>query len=122
VRLGIVSGQRRQGKTYLLDAITSAFGGFSAPRRTLRKTESLAGFGRALAATSGGGRYALADWDEALRRLCGSAMSVMGDLLSGNAPLRGRASLELVVRSRATAEPASTTASATRRGPTRACA
>jgi hypothetical protein len=30
--------------------------------------------------------------------LCGSAMSVMGRMLAGSAPLRGRASLELVVR------------------------
>ncbi len=30
--------------------------------------------------------------------LCGSAMSVMGGLLAGSAPLRGRATLELVVR------------------------
>lgn len=30
--------------------------------------------------------------------LCGSAISVMGHLLDGNAPLRGRASLELVVK------------------------
>lgn len=30
--------------------------------------------------------------------LCGSAMSVMGGLLRGNAPLRGRAQLELVIR------------------------
>ncbi|MFI6176015.1 ATP-binding protein [Nonomuraea sp. NPDC051191] len=30
--------------------------------------------------------------------LCGSAMSVMGRLLAGNAPLRGRASMELSVR------------------------
>jgi hypothetical protein len=30
--------------------------------------------------------------------LCGSAMSVMGGLLAGHAPLRGRASLELLVR------------------------
>ncbi|MGN9785646.1 AAA family ATPase [Nonomuraea sp. ZG12] len=30
--------------------------------------------------------------------LCGSAMSVMGRLLAGDAPLRGRASMELVVR------------------------
>ncbi|WP_345680527.1 ATP-binding protein [Yinghuangia aomiensis] len=30
--------------------------------------------------------------------LCGSAMSVMGNLLAGSAPLRGRAQLELVVR------------------------
>ena len=29
--------------------------------------------------------------------LCGSAMSVMGGLLAGNAPLRGRSALELVV-------------------------
>jgi uncharacterized protein len=30
--------------------------------------------------------------------LCGSAMSVMGDLLSGRAPLRGRAGLELLIQ------------------------
>nr|WP_206058451.1 hypothetical protein [Nonomuraea zeae] len=30
--------------------------------------------------------------------LCGSARSVMGRLLAGNAPLRGRASMELVAR------------------------
>jgi hypothetical protein len=30
--------------------------------------------------------------------LCGSAMSVMGRLLSGTAPLRGRATLEMVIR------------------------
>src|SRR5262249_61417473 len=30
--------------------------------------------------------------------LCGSAMSVMSRLLAGGAPLRGRASLDLVVR------------------------
>ena len=30
--------------------------------------------------------------------LCGSAMSVMGQLLAGHAPLRGRASLELLVQ------------------------
>ncbi len=30
--------------------------------------------------------------------VCGSAMSVMGRLLAGNAPLRGRASLEMVVQ------------------------
>jgi AAA+ ATPase superfamily predicted ATPase len=30
--------------------------------------------------------------------LCGSAMSVMGRLLAGSAPLRGRASMELIVK------------------------
>ena len=35
---------------------------------------------------------------EVMILLCGSALSVMGGLLSGNAPLRGRAGLEMVVR------------------------
>ena len=145
VRLGIVSGRRRQGKTFLLDAIATAFGGFFHTATDATETEALAHFGRALAGHTGGGRYAFDDWDEALERLyaavpdglivldefpylskaspslpsliqralgprgyarrgsarlllCGSAMSVMGRLLAGNAPLRGRASLELIVR------------------------
>lgn len=145
VRLGVVSGRRRQGKTFLLDALADAVGGmfFSAIDST--EGEALASFGRNLAERTGGGRYAFESWDEALERLfavvteglvvidefpylskaspalpsviqraleprgyarrgtarlllCGSTMSVMGRLLSGNAPLRGRASLELIVR------------------------
>jgi len=152
VRLGIVSGRRRQGKTYLLDAAADTFGGFFFTATDSTETDSLASFGRALAsfgralASYGrGGRYAFADWDEALERLfgavnqgliiidelpylmkaspslpsliqralgprgyaqqssarlllSGSAMSVMGHLLGGSAPLRGRASLELIIR------------------------
>ena len=145
VRLGIVSGRRRQGKTYLLDAVASAVDGFFYSATEDTETDALANFGRALAEWTGGGRYAFAGWEEALdllftavtgklividefpylskassalpsliqraleprgiaRRsgsrllLCGSAMSVMGRLLSGSAPLRGRASLELVIR------------------------
>jgi uncharacterized protein len=145
VRLGIVSGRRRQGKTYLLDAAANTFGGFFFTATDSTETESLASFGRALAGYGGGGRYAFADWDEALERLfgavsegliiidefpylmkaspslpsliqralgprgyarqsrarlllSGSAMSVMGELLGGSAPLRGRASLELIIR------------------------
>jgi hypothetical protein len=145
VRLGIVSGRRRQGKTYLLDAVASAVDGFFYTATEDTAADALAGFGRALAGWTGGGRYAFADWGEALDRLfavvtdrlividefpylskaspslpsliqraleprgaarqgrsrlllCGSAMSVMGSLLSGSAPLRGRASLELIVR------------------------
>jgi uncharacterized protein len=145
VRLGIVSGRRRQGKTYLLDAVASAVDGFFYTATEDTETDALANFGRALADWTGGGRYAFADWDEALGRLfaavtgrlividefpylskaspslpsliqraleprgtarqsgsrlllCGSAMSVMGRLLSGSAPLRGRASLELIIR------------------------
>ncbi|MGP4102019.1 AAA family ATPase [Nonomuraea sp. KM90] len=145
VRLGIVSGRRRQGKTFLLDALVREVGGFFFTATDETEVEALARFGRALAAHTGGGRYAFADWHEALERLfidvpdglividefpylikaspslpsliqfaldprgyargkksrlllCGSALGVMGRLLAGNAPLRGRASLELVVR------------------------
>jgi uncharacterized protein len=145
VRLGIVSGRRRQGKTYLLDAAATAFDGFFFAAADSTETDSLASFGRALADRTGGGRYTFADWDEALQRmfsvvsdgliiidefpylvkaspslpsliqralgprgyaqqsrarlvLSGSAMSVMGALLGGTAPLRGRASLEMIIR------------------------
>jgi hypothetical protein len=145
VRLGIVSGRRRQGKTYLLDAVASAVDGFFYTATEDTETDALANFGRALADWTGGGRYVFADWDEALSRLftavigrlividefpylskespslpsliqraleprgvarrsrsrlllCGSAMSVMGRLLSSSAPLRGRASLEMIIR------------------------
>ncbi|PXX69301.1 hypothetical protein DFR70_102990 [Nocardia tenerifensis] len=145
VRLGIVSGRRRQGKTFLLDAVAEVVGGFFFTATDATEVEALAGFGAAVAAYAGGGRYAFQDWDEALERLfavvgeglvvidefpylikaspslpsvlqraldprgyarragsrvllCGSAMSVMGRLLAGTAPLRGRASLELIVK------------------------
>lgn len=144
-RLGIVSGRRRQGKTYLLDAAASAVDGFFYTATEDTETDALASFGRALAGWTGGGQYAFGNWDQALDRLftavtgrlividefpylskaspslpsliqrtleprgparqsrsrlllCGSAMSVMGRLLSGSAPLRGRASLELTIR------------------------
>jgi len=145
VRLGVVSGRRRQGKTYLLDAAASRFGGFFFAATDSTEADSLASFGRALAGHADGGRYAFADWDEALQRLfavvgdgliiidefpylmkaspelpsliqralgprghaqhsrarlllSGSAMSVMGRLLGGSAPLRGRASMEMIIR------------------------
>lgn len=145
-RLGLVSGRRRQGKTFLLRALAEATEGFyfTAVESTAR--DSLREFGAALADHAGAGAaYALRDWPEALRALsetaagrlaiidefpylikadgslpsvfqrvldeqasrpegphprfllCGSAMSVMGRLLAANAPLRGRASLELLV-------------------------
>lgn len=147
VRLGIVSGRRRQGKTFLLRALAEATGAFYFVAAEATSADSLREFGAALA-THAGARapYALAGWDDALRvlgetvpsglviidefpylaraepalpslvqrmldrrawgdqeggtrlLLCGSAMSVMGGLLAGSAPLRGRASLELLVR------------------------
>ncbi|MBG0827688.1 ATP-binding protein [Planomonospora sp. ID67723] len=147
VRLGVVSGRRRQGKTYLLEALAEATGGFHFTAQEATSADSLREFGAALADHTGGrAPYALENWDDALRvlfetvprgvvvidefpylikahgsipslvqraldprgwahrgsearlLLCGSAMSVMGRLLSGNAPLRGRAALELVIR------------------------
>lgn len=146
--LGVVSGRRRQGKTFLLDALCRADGGFFFGATEAADTESL----RRIGAQIGGFAKAAmpprpADWREVLdallalgedrpvtvaidelpyltkanpelpsviqaafgpRReerlrsrtrllLCGSAMSFMGRLLSGTAPLRGRAGLEMVV-------------------------
>ncbi len=146
--LGIVSGRRRQGKTYLLDAMTRTAGGFMFTATEATAQQSLEEFGVALARYRGEPvAYRFAGWDEALTQLlrgdsgsptaiavldefpylarqapelpsllqrqldpgrrqaggqvrlllCGSAMSFMGSLLAGDAPLRGRASLELVV-------------------------
>ncbi|NUR26095.1 MAG: ATP-binding protein [Catenulispora sp.] len=145
--LGVVSGRRRQGKTYLLDAICQVTGGFYFAATQATQAESLHQFGTALAHHLGEPvPRRFADWEEALELvmtlarsgplpvvldefpylvaasphlpsliqrllgpqgqraaspvrliLCGSAMSFMGSLLAGTAPLRGRASLELVV-------------------------
>jgi len=145
--LGVVSGRRRQGKTFLLDALTRAGGGFLFTGTETTEADALRQFGDAL------GEYLgvqtplrFLNWDEAIARvmqiatdgprtvvidefpflaraspalpsiiqraldptaqranspvrllLCGSALSFMGGLLSGTAPLRGRAGLELIV-------------------------
>lgn len=146
--LGIVSGRRRQGKTFLLEALCEATGGFYFAAEEAAEAETL----RYLAAAVGdfsGSPFPIRfdDWRQAVdallaisierevpvvidefpyaaraspvlpsviqsalapRRkerlnsrarllLCGSAMSFMGSLLSGGAPLRGRAGLELIV-------------------------
>ncbi|MER6947026.1 ATP-binding protein [Nonomuraea sp. NPDC000554] len=146
-QLGILSGRRRQGKTFLVEALARETGGFYFGATEATETESLSLFSSALAEhVDAPVPYRFASWDEAIRQLfaisaerrevmvidefpylskvspalpsiiqreidraiatdtpvslllCGSAMSVMGRLLAGNAPLRGRASLELVVR------------------------
>ncbi|MGH3545864.1 MAG: AAA family ATPase, partial [Mycobacteriales bacterium] len=146
--LGTVSGRRRQGKTYLLDAACTAAGGFYFGATEATNAESLRRISSALTAhRMPATPYHFADWlevldvllelgrsrpvpvvidefpylakadpelpsliQEAFRSLreqrsgshtrlllCGSALSFMGALLAGTAPLRGRASLELVV-------------------------
>jgi len=146
--LGVVSGRRRQGKTFLLRALCQVTGGFYFAADQAADGESLRRVGAALGEHLGApAPLELTDWHQvfdallALGRdkttpvvidefpylakanptlpsivqnalsplreqreasrtrllLCGSAMSFMGGLLSGNAPLRGRASLELLV-------------------------
>lgn len=150
VTLGVVSGRRRQGKSYLLRALAQATGGFFFEAVQATEAESLRMFGAALAQHTGSPvPFSFATWQDAigylfglgtsepmaaiidefpylvdaspslpslLRReidsrgpsqrsesrvrllLCGSALSVMGRLLAGSAPLRGRAGLEMVLR------------------------
>jgi uncharacterized protein len=146
-QLGVVSGRRRQGKTFLVEALARESGGcyFGATQAT--ESESLRLFADAVGrAVNAPVPPRFLDWDEAIRYLfsvggslpgpfvidefpylstvspalpstlqreidraasesktislilCGSAMSVMGGLLAGSAPLRGRATLEMVVR------------------------
>ncbi|MGN2640658.1 ATP-binding protein [Nocardia takedensis] len=150
-QLGIVSGRRRMGKTYLLRALVESAGGFYFGATTATGGESLRQFGAAVAEFTGTEvPISFQNWDHAITYLfgsaareranepllvvidefpylvkavpelpsllqreidryqtepsgirlllCGSAMSVMGGLLASNAPLRGRAQLEMVVR------------------------
>ncbi|HEV2637359.1 MAG TPA: ATP-binding protein [Actinocrinis sp.] len=148
--LGVLSGRRRMGKTYLLRALTEQVGGLYFGATAATEAESLRQFGQALAEhVRAPGAFTFGTWDEAITALfraaksasrtapmvvaidefpylakeaqelpsvvqreldryqreplalrlllCGSAMATMGRLLAGSAPLRGRASLEIVV-------------------------
>lgn len=147
--LGVVTGRRRQGKSYLLQELCAATGGFYFAATEATAAESLRLLGEAVARHRGlPAPLSLGGWEQAIdallalpgdrpapvvvdelpylwhaapqlpsvvqaalgpRRaerlrsqarlvLCGSALSVMGGLLSGSSPLRGRAGLELVVQ------------------------
>lgn len=148
--LGIVSGRRRQGKSFLLRRIVAAHGGVYSLALEEERRPALRRFGRTVAEALGvPGELRLDDWTDALRLalgldgsgpgrlvvldefpyllrgapelpsviqalydesragpatapatliLCGSAFSVMGELLSGAHPLRGRARMDLVIR------------------------
>jgi uncharacterized protein len=143
----VVSGRRRQGKSYLLQALAASLDGIYFPALEMTEAVSLRLFADELIRFTGQPVPRFRDWLEAipylfgvardravpvvidefpslvkaspglpsiLQRelgpggsgtsgtvrllLCGSAMSVMGRLLSGGAPLRGRAGLELVIQ------------------------
>jgi hypothetical protein len=152
MRLGIVSGRRRHGKSYLLQALCERVGGlYVTAVREEGRLPAIRRFGDAVAAHAGlqPGTLRLSDWREVLTNaldvtvrsgapllvidelpyllqhspeipgllqqlyderqrgsgtgvrpgprliLCGSAMSVMHELLSGTKPLRGRAVIDL---------------------------
>ncbi|WP_125773508.1 ATP-binding protein [Antribacter gilvus] len=151
MRIAIVSGRRRSGKSFLLEALTEAAGGlYIAAVQEEGRVPSLLRFTRAIAAVAGvpATSLMLATWEDALTTaldvlhrtartpmlvidelpyllqhspeipgllqllydrsqsgngpggrvvLCGSAISVMGELLSGTKPLRGRAVVDLRV-------------------------
>jgi uncharacterized protein len=148
--LGVVSGRRRQGKSYVLERLCQATGGFYHLATEATDHENRQLLSSAIAEFEGRAtRPHLPDWPtaiDALLRLgpesgiavvidefpflckptpelpsvilralsgsqqkrgaarsrlllCGSAQRFMGSLLSGAAPLRGRAGLELVIRS-----------------------
>nr|BFE82574.1 hypothetical protein GCM10020093_051750 [Planobispora longispora] len=146
-RLGVVSGRRRQGKSYLLQALAGSMGGIYFPALEVTEAVALRLFADELIRFTGAPVPAFRDWIDAIPYLfgvvrdraipvvfdefpylvkaspelpsiiqrelgpggsgasssarvllCGSAMSVMGGLLSGTAPLRGRAGLEMAIR------------------------
>ena len=161
LRIAVVYGRRRQGKSYLLRRLADAVGGLYHLATEQAEPVSLRRFGDSLAAWAGlpGGGFGFGGWEQALRTavevlatrvstaaspggpallvldefpylveetaglpsivqslydslgpgagpgaaplrlvLCGSAISVMADLLSGTRALRGRAALELRIR------------------------
>ena len=161
LRIAVVYGRRRQGKSYLLRRLADAAGGLYHLATEQAEAVSLRRFGDSLAVWSGlsAGAFGFGGWEQALQTaaevmaarfrsqgpnavpsllvldefpylteetpglpsivqslydtlgpgagagtaplrliLCGSAISVMGNLLSGTRALRGRAALELRVR------------------------
>ena len=157
LRIAVVYGRRRQGKSYLLRRLADAAGGLYHLATEQAEPISLGRFGDSLAGWAGlsAGAFGFTGWEQALRTavevmtaappraaapllvldefpylisetpglpsivqglydtmgpgsgergaplriiLCGSAISVMGDLLSGTKALRGRGALDLRVR------------------------
>ncbi|HEY7915647.1 MAG TPA: ATP-binding protein [Acidimicrobiales bacterium] len=162
LRVAVVSGRRRQGKSFLLRRISEGVGGLYHQAQEVGRTQALARFGSDVGRRLGLPADALRfeDWESALRTalglpergstvgptagpsgpanflvldelpyllehspelpsvlqelydetrhqrrqppsaivLCGSALSVMSELLSGQKPLRGRAQVDLTIR------------------------
>jgi len=85
LRIGIVYGRRRQGKSYPLRRLAAATAGFYYQALEHEPAQALAELGDRLGAHLGVGRLALADWDEAITNLGRLAPRLSGGL--GAAPL-----------------------------------
>ncbi|GAA3369137.1 hypothetical protein GCM10020367_10310 [Streptomyces sannanensis] len=73
-RLGVVSGRRRQGKSFLLQALAEATGGFYFAAAEASEAESLHMLGEAIADYTGtAAPHRPARWDEALELVIGLA-------------------------------------------------
>ena len=73
LRLGIVSGRRRQGKSFLLRRVARSFGGLYHQAQELERPQALARFAGDIAETLALPRDQLrfADWETALRTALG---------------------------------------------------
>src|SRR5579862_9178242 len=69
LRIAVVYGRRRQGKSYLLRRLTDAVGGLYHLATEQAEPVSLRRFGDSLAAWAGlsAGSFGFADWEQALR-------------------------------------------------------
>ncbi len=69
LRVGVVYGRRRQGKSYPLRRLAAATGGFYYQALEHEPAQALAEFGDRLGTHLGIGRLALGNWEEAISRL-----------------------------------------------------
>jgi AAA+ ATPase superfamily predicted ATPase len=71
IRLALVRGRRRQGKSFLLRRLTEAIGGFYYQALEQERSQALEAVGAAAGEYLGvpGGRLAFATWDDALRAI-----------------------------------------------------
>jgi AAA+ ATPase superfamily predicted ATPase len=96
LRIAIVYGRRRQGKSYPLRRLAAATGGFYYQALEHEPTQALAELGERLGAHLGVGRLALANWDEAVSSLGRLAPRTGGGLLPSMLPMmRGGGSVAI---------------------------
>src|ERR1017187_7998439 len=91
--LGIVSGRRRQGKTFLLDALTVQSEGFMFTAAETTEADSLHQLGQALASYLGEPTpFRFANWDEAITRLMRIAVNGPTPVVIDEFPFLAKAS------------------------------